>query len=392
MRDAGANGTAGLPLKLRGQYGTIGNLASYVKRLEEVRGRRTHQDLPARALPSPAPLAEESEPTAEPRDLAFVKASEVEREAVEWIWQGRLARGKITVLEGDPGTGKTTLALALAACISRGNPLPGEAHRTSHRHRLLRGRRHRRHPPAAPGSDRRRPRARRLREPPRPRVSPLHAAARPSPPWSGQSSSVTRHSSSSTRCLSYLDPDVDSHKDQAVRSALMPLAAMCQRTRVAVLLLRHLNKDSSKSALYRGGGSIAFAGVARLVMLAARDPDDEGGGYVLARTKGDLGRRPPALCYTIGSVGDSGVVLWGGESEHTADTLLAPTKPGPKPDTLDAAKRYLSDFLAGGPKLRSDVLEAAGKVGIAERTAYRAFEALEGESKAVGKRREWSLP
>ena len=58
--------------------------------------------------------------------LSFVKASDVEVEQVEWLWKGRIARGKITILEGDPGTGKTTLALSLAACISNGDPLPGE--------------------------------------------------------------------------------------------------------------------------------------------------------------------------------------------------------------------------------------------------------------------------
>ena len=325
--------------------------------------------------------------------ISWIRACDVQREAVEWIWRGRLARGKITVLEGDPGTGKTTIALNLAACISTGRPLPGEA------------------PPEAPANvlvfsseddigDTLRPRLEaagadltrvvfeNLRDPDAaPFMLPRDLAV--------LEEAVNDHHASLVvidPVMSYLDPDVDSHKDQSVRSALMPLATLCQRTHVSALLHRHLNKDSAKSALYRGGGSIAFTGVARLVLLAAKDPDDPG-NYVLARTKGNLGRPPPSLSYRIGDAGDdTGVVLWGGESEHTADTLLAPDKPGPKPDTLDAAKRYLTDLLAGGPKLRQDVIDAATKVKLSASTVRRAADALGLVSEPYGKERTWRLP
>ena len=123
---------------------------------------------------------------------------------------------------------------------------------------LLRRGRHRRHPASPPGGGRRQPLPRRLREPPRPTAVPFVLPR----DIAALEQAVIEHDAALViidPVMSYLDPDVDSHKDQSVRSALMPLAAMCQRTGVAVLLLRHLNKDSSKSALYRGGGSIAFA-------------------------------------------------------------------------------------------------------------------------------------
>ena len=324
--------------------------------------------------------------------VAFLRASDVQAEAIEWIWPGRLARGKITVLEGDPGTGKTTLALSLAAAISQGDPLPGETLGRRARDVLvfsgeddigdtLRPRLE------AAGANLGRVVFEDLREPTAvPFILPRDFAA--------LEQAVIEHDAALViidPILSYLDPGIDSHKDQSVRAALMPVAAMCQRTGVAVLLLRHLNKDSSKSALYRGGGSIAFAGVARLVLLAAKDPDEEG-SYVLARTKGNLGRPPPALRYSIGSgPNESGTVLWGGESDHTADTLLAPDKPGPKPDIHEQAKRYLSDLLAGGPRLRRDIIEAAARVNLNEKAIERASAALGVVSEARGRERAWRL-
>ncbi len=329
-----------------------------------------------------------------PVGLAFVRASDVQVEEVEWLWDGRLAAGKITVLEGDPGTGKTTLALSLAACMSNGTPFPSQGARTLTRRdvlvfsgedgqgdtlkpRLL-----------AAGADCRRvyfedigsPTALRLMLPRdidllEAKVNELGIGLVIIDP-----------------VMSYLDPDVDSHKDQEVRTALMPLAAMAQRTRVAIVLIRHLNKGTGLSALYRGGGSIAFAGVARLVLLAAKNPESPE-DYVLARVKGNLGRPPPSLCYALGTAASgSSEVRWGGTSTLTPDELLAPPKPGPRPETTDHAKAFLRDFLGNGPKLRGDVMASADKFGLSERTVERAFKDLSIRSTPQGKERQWSLP
>jgi hypothetical protein len=98
--------------------------------------------------------------------------------------------------------------------------------------------------------------------------------------------------------MSYLDPDINSNNDQQVRRALMPLASSPRRPGAAIVLLRHLNKSTTGSALYRGGGSIGFVGVSRSALILARDPD-EPGRVVLASTKSNLGPPPPSLHFRL---------------------------------------------------------------------------------------------
>ncbi len=323
--------------------------------------------------------------------LALVRASDVKREPVDWFWNGRLAAGKITLLLGDPGVGKTTLALSLAAAISQGDPLPGEdGSRPSRDVLVFSGE-------DDPG-DTLRPRLEAaqanlhrvvlhdIRDPGAiPLSLPRDIAA--------LEQVVVEHHAGLLiidPVMSFLDQEINSHKDQEVRRALTPLASMGQRTGCAVLLLMHLNKDSSKAAIYRGGGSIAFTGLARIVLLAATDPEDPE-TCVLVRVKGNLGRHPKAMTYSIGSVGDSSQIRWGGASEHTAETLLVPEKPGPSPDKIEAAKRYITDLLASGPRSRREVMELCAKVGIPVRTADRAAVALSVVSEASGRERVWKI-
>ena len=335
-----------------------------------------------------------AEPHPPSSDLAFVRAADVKLEQIDWLWEGRQARGKITVLAGDPGVGKTTLALNLAACVSTGTPLPGQSHRTSPAQNVI----------ILSSEDG-------LGDTLRPRLEAAGAdlsrvyledageldalrfmLPRDVPLLEAKITELRAGLVIIDPIMSYLDPEVDSHKDQEVRSALLPLVALAKRTRVAVQLLMHLNKATGMAALYRGGGSIAFAGVARIVLLAAKDPDAPE-SCVLARTKGNLGRPPRALCYSIGS-GSNGAaeVRWNGESEHTSETLLAPPKRGPEPDALEQAMAFVRDHLAAGPKSRGDVIESAAKVGISERTIGRAAKFLDLRSLPQGKERLWSLP
>jgi hypothetical protein len=197
--------------------------------------------------------------------------------------------------------------------------------------------------------------------------------------------------------MAYLPANVKSHVDADVRRVLAPLADLAERTGVAFLVNRHLNKAAGGNPLYRGGGSIAFTGAARSVLLAAQNPDDETGTrFVLAGLKSNLGKKPPALAYHIeGAANGSSFIVWDGASKYNADDLLAVSDPEERGALADAVA-FLRDHLQDGPCKAGDVQKAASAAGIAERTLRRAKERLKVRAERVGAitdaHWEWRLP
>jgi len=160
------------------------------------------------------------------------------------------------------------------------------------------------------------------------------------------------------------------------------------------LILRHLNKAAAGSAIYRGSGSIGITGAARVVLLAAKDPDQPS-ACVLAPIKSNLGPPAKALRYGIGERDGAAVVLWGGECDHTAETLLLARDPRDAPER-DEAVDFLRGALAKGSRAQSELLSEAKEAGIAEKTLRRAKRTLQVESFRRGYGAhgvwEWRLP
>src|SRR5215210_2938193 len=100
--------------------------------------------------------------------------------------------------------------------------------------------------------------------------------------------------------MAFLSGDTNSHRDQDVRRALAPLAALAQRTGAAILIVRHLNKASGGNTLYRGGGSIGIIGAARSGLVVAEDPDDSE-RRILAHNKQNLCNPAASLVFTVES-------------------------------------------------------------------------------------------
>src|SRR5262249_43981477 len=125
--------------------------------------------------------------------------------------------------------------------------------------------------------------------------------------------------------VAYIPEKRKAISDQDVRQALAPIQDLAARTGTAHVGIRHLNKSSGGNPVYRGAGSIALIGTARAAMLVATDPDDpQGERRVLAMTKVNLARKVPALLYSIeGAENGTARIVWGGESEQTAETLTA---------------------------------------------------------------------
>jgi hypothetical protein len=328
--------------------------------------------------------------------------SDVVSERVDWLWPGRIPLGKLTVLEGDPKTGKSTAAIDFAARVSTGSPFPDGARLSGPGVVILMS--------AEDG----------LADTIRPRLDA--AGADPSKVMAWESMPVLNDEgvASSVRSPSlprdldalrdlivghgavlvivdvlaaYLGSDVDGHRDQDVRRALMPLAKLAERTHTAILVLRHLNKSGGGPAIYRGGGSIGIAGAARSVLLAAVDPLDESGNRrVLAVTGCNVAAPAPALAYHLAPSEEHGCaqVVWDGHSDHTSSTLLATQIGDEDRSAVDEAGDFLRDILDNGPVAARDVDKAARDAGVQPRTLRRAKERLKIRSVKSGMGASWS--
>lgn len=348
------------------------------------------------ASPQVVPALRAPAPTGTGTQARTKALSKVEPERVCWLWQGYLPLGKIVVLDGDPGLGKSTLTMDLAARVSTGAPWPDGS------------------PGCAPGdvlvvsvedglADTIRPRA----EAAGGDLARIHAVTLSDD--AGERlldlgadlghlrAAIKTHTARLLvldPLMALLGPDVNAHRDQDVRRVLAPLAELANTESCTVLLVRHLNKASGTSALYRGGGSIGIVGAARAGLLVAPDPDDEA-QRVLGVHKSNLAKKPPALAWRLEGHPDLDCarIVWLGPSSHQAEELLAHIDPDER-SARSEATAWLGDLLAEGPVKATEVQSAAKQAGIAERTLRRASQDLGvRKSKAgMGGGWVWSLP
>lgn len=338
-----------------------------------------------------------------PPEAVLLQMSQVQAERVRWLWPGWMPEGTLVVLDGDPGLGKSTLTLDLAARISTARAMPplegpdlgrkpggvillGAEDSLAHtvRPRL-----------DAAGADLDRVyslEAVRQGDAERPPVLPydLELVADRVGEWSVKLIVVDP-------LMAFLGTEYDAHKDQDIRRCLHPLAKLAEKLDVTVLLLRHLNKLSGGPALYRGGSSIGISGAARASLIVGRDPDAD--RLVLAMNKCNLGPKPVSLAYRLESAGLGVRVVWEGEAPDLgANEILAHSpKPAPKPigrppDELRDACRFLGDLLCGGPMAAREVEEKVEESEHSWRTVQRAKAELGVRSFRQGGAWFWELP
>lgn len=316
-------------------------------------------------------------------ELKLTRLADVEPEHVEWLWPGYIPKGKITILDGDPGLGKSTLALNIGATITTAGAWPdGSRCRYPGSVLLL---------SAEDG----------LADTVRPRLDAAGADVTRVHAIEGKSF-VDENGERYLRPLSladvrdldaamvqtdaralmvdvlmaFLPAGTDAHKDQDIRRVLAALGAAAERNGCAVLLLRHLNKVKGGDPLYRGGGSIGIVGAARSGLLVAADPDDPT-RRVLACVKSNLGVKPDSLAYRLVDTPEHGVarVVWDGITTHDAHGLLSTSHDD------DAADRneidtWMTDLLKAGSVKATEVFSAADAAGYSKDQAKRAKKRL----------------
>ncbi len=328
----------------------------------------------------------------------LISLSDVKPESVSWLWPGRIPFGKLTVLDGDPGLGKSTLTLDLAARLTTGRPLPDGASCEPASVVLL---------SAEDG----------LADTIRPRLDAAGADTSrvfAVPVVSGPNGTealpnLADHLPQIEEAIrakgagllivdplmAYLGREVNSYRDQDVRGLLAPLAALAERTGASVVLVRHLRKGSrADGALYAGGGSIGIAGAARSVLLVAKDPDDEA-RRIVAAVKSNLSRTPAALAYRVEEDREGrAFIAWEwAPVEITADRLLAAAAEGEEERTVreEAAER-LREILSSGPVAETTVRAELGVGrGFSERTYFRARRSVGAVASKSGFEGGWVL-
>jgi putative DNA primase/helicase len=173
--------------------------------------------------------------------------------------------------------------------------------------------------------------------------------------------------------------DRDSYKDSEIRGLLGPLAALAERTRVAIIGIIHLTKDQQRKALYRALGSIAFVAAARVVLAIGKDPEDED-RRILVPVKNNLATPSPALAFTL----KQGTLEWYAEPVKgvDADALLSPA--GDDRGERQDAKAFLEELMVEGDVRATEALKAAKAHGVSERTLARARRDLGVGARRVG--------
>lgn len=338
-------------------------------------------------------------------DAVVTRLSDVTPRRVEWLWPGRLPLGKLVMVDGDPGDGKSTMLTDLAARLSIGAPFP-DGHKVDRpRSTVLLS-------AEDAADDTIRPRLDAAGADPS-RVVILDAitvyddvgeqiATRP-PSLPADLAALERLVKAEDAALvivdvlnAFLSSKVDGHKDQDIRGALMPMARMAERTGCCVVLIRHLNKSGGSNPLYRGGGSIGMIGAARAALLVGIDPDDEG-RRILAVTKCNLAAHPPALAYRLMSDPDNGCarVQWEGSTAHKASDLLSIPHDG---DDHNDAADVLRAILEDGPLWAKEAFDRMADAGFSKDQAKRAKARLKVRTEKVGKPGDaeqgwrWELP
>lgn len=323
---------------------------------------------------------------APPPGVILLKASDVKVTPVRWLWKHWIARGKFHLLAGAPGQGKTTIAIGLAAAVSRGGTFPDGTSCKPGNVVIYSGE----DDPAdtlvprlmAAGADLNRCRF----------VSATvdGDGSRPFDPAKDMDALSAAIDDLGDIALLIADPVVgivtgDSNKNTETRRALQPLADLAADADCAVLGITHFTKGGQGSdPAMRVTGSVAFTALARVVIVAAKVAGEgTAPKRVMARAKSNIGPDDGGFEYHLGQTEVATGVwasrcAWGDAVEGTARDLLAEPEyaSAEQASAKDAAEQFLLEALAEGITPAKTIRAEATEAGYAWRTVRRAADAL----------------
>jgi hypothetical protein len=323
--------------------------------------------------------------------------ADVQAEEVEWLWPGRIPLGKLTLIVGDPGLGKSFLTLDIAARVSRGDAWPDvPGIPTAAGEVVLLNAEDGLHDQIAPrlaalGAD----------------PNKVHSlpAVRLSSAKGGEEAEV--HFSLATHLhaleqaildlqacrLVIIDPlsaylgNTDSHNNAEVRGLLAPLESLAARRRVAIVCVTHLNKNAGGPPIQRIMGSVGFSAAPRAIWGVMRDPAD-GRRRLFLPVKNNLTREVPGLAYTVETAEGSGagVVVW--QPGRVVLTAQEAMEADPEAAEREGLKKDSDSWLLGElpPEGRpvAEILKTGAPLGYGPRTLQRALHRIRGRRARVG--------
>lgn len=284
-----------------------------------------------------------------PETVKIIRMSDVELTPVEWLWKPYLPFGKLSVLQGNPGEGKTYFAMHLAAACTNGKLLPNMERMEPFN--VI-------YQTAEDG----------LGDTVKPRLIEAGADLDRVLVIDDSDVQLTLSDERIEKAIiennarlviidpiqAYLGSDVDMNRANEVRPIFMRLGQVAQRTGSAILLIGHLNKAAGMQSLQRGLGSIDIAAAVRSVMFIGKLKHDPT-MHILTHEKSSLA--PPGASLAF-SLGDEGGFRWVGEYDITADEMLSGIEPQRETKTQQA-KDLICTLLAGGKQVLSEDIDKA---------------------------------
>ena len=324
-------------------------------------------------------------------NLKLINMEQVEIEKIDWLLYPFIPFGKVTIVQGDPGEGKTTMVLQIIAKLTKGEAvLPSGSDEPA-----LEGKTMALEPvnviyqTAEAG----------LGDTIKPRLLSAGADCSRVMVIDDNDQALTMMDARLEEAiiktkarLVVLDPiqgflgaAVDMHRANEIRPLMKRIAVLAEKYHCAIILIGHMNKNSNGKSSYRGLGSIDFQAAARSVLIVGRIKD-EPEIRVVCHVKSSLAPEGKSIAFRLDK--DTGFE-WIGEYDISADDLLSGENRGQK---ICSAKEFLKEVLASGSVAQTKVAEEAESRGIKKKTLWNAKKELEIESVKIGNQWFWMLP
>ena len=324
-------------------------------------------------------------------NLKLINMEQVEIEKIGWLLYPFIPFGKVTIVQGDPGEGKTTMVLQIIAKLTKGEAvLPSGSDESALEEKTM---------VLEPVNVIYQTAEDGLGDTIKPRLLSAGADCSRVMVIDDNDQALTMMDARLEEAiiqtkarLVVLDPiqgflgtDVDMHRANEIRPLMKRVAVLAEKYHCAIILIGHMNKNSNGKSSYRGLGSIDFQAAARSVLIVGRIKD-EPEIRVVCHVKSSLAPEGKSIAFRLDK--DTGFE-WIGEYDISADDLLSGDNRGQK---IHEAKEFLKEILVSGSVAQTKVAEEAESRGIKKKTLWNAKKELEIDSVKIGNQWFWMLP